>query len=200
MKIKSYVPCGAKLKSGQKCAKAPVKGAKRCRLHGGITTCKGAESPTAKPNDGLYTKFFTAEELIAYHSMELGNVDAEIKMVRLRLARAMRAEELDSLGQLPDIPANGRPRNSELESRKEVRVARRQTAAAIAAGTAPEMQMIQEERHYKKVDYRAAIHTCLQRLESLEKTRAELERMAKEEKGGDDLVAALTSLADRLPV
>lgn len=185
MKIKSYVPCGAKLKSGQPCAKPPVKGEKRCRLHGGITALRGADSPTARPNDSLYTKFMTPEEVIAFHEMELGTVDAEIKLARTRLARAMKMEEQDAMGELPDATTGRPPRGEELESRIE------------RDGGGP--TTVHEERHYRKVDYRAAIHACLSRIESLEKTRAELAKMANGG-GSEDLVAALTKLADRLPV
>lgn len=169
---KGYKPCGAKLRNGQPCAKPPLAGETRCRLHGGATkTSRGATAPQAKPNEGLYTKFYTAAELVEHDAMELGTVDAEIKLVRLRLARALRMEELDALGELPaNIPGNsGRPSKlEELESRIERDGGGKNT--------------VHEERHYKKVDYRGAIHICLSRIESLEKTRAELAKLAK----GDD--------------
>lgn len=164
---KTYIPCGAKLRNGQPCAKPPLKGAKRCRLHGGDTGCKGPDSPTARPNDGLYTKYMTAEEVIAFHEMELGTVDAEIRLARTRLARAMKAEEQDALGLLPDQTTGRPPHSEELETRIE------------RNGGGP--LTVHEERHYRKVDYRAAIHVCLVRIESLEKTRAELAKLAAAE-------------------
>lgn len=136
---------------------------------------RGENSPTAKPNDSLYTKFFTAEELIHFSEMELGTVDAEIKLVRLRLARAMKMEEMDANGTLADIPVTGRPRGSKLKQNRpppgeelESRIER--------DGGGP--MTVTEERHYRKVDYRAAITVCLGRIESLEKTRAELAKLA----------------------
>lgn len=184
----TYTKCGAKLRSGQSCAKPPIKGEKRCRLHGGITKTAGADSVTAKPG-GLYSKFYTAEELAAIQNMELGNVDLEIQLVRIRLARALEMEELDRNGELDlDIEGNkGRPsaKGIELESKIERDGGGENT--------------VYEERHYKKIDYRAAIASCLQRLESLERTRAELAKLASMS-SNEDLAAALARLADRLPV
>lgn len=166
---KSYKPCGATLKSGQPCAKPPSAGSTRCRLHGGATP-RGAHTSVAKPNEGLYTKFYTAAELAEHDSMELGTVDAEIKLARLRLARALKMEAMDAAGELEaNIEANnGRPRKGEeLASRIE------------RDGGGP--MTVHEERHYRKIDYRAAIVVCLTRIESLEKTRAELAKLAKDD-------------------
>lgn len=168
---KGYTPCGAKLRNGQPCAKPPLAGETRCRLHGGATkTSRGSTAPQAKPGTGLYTKFYTAAELAAHEAMELGTVDAEIKLVRIRLARALKMEELDAAGELEaTIEAdNGRPRKSEeLESR-------------IMRDGGGE-NTVREERHYRKIDYRAAIAVCLTRIESLERTRAELAKLAKDD-------------------
>ncbi len=99
--------------------------------------------------------------------MELGTVDAEIKVVRLRLARAMKMEDLDSRGELPDATTGRPPKGEELETRIERDGGGENTVHA--------------ERHYRKIDYRAAINTCLARIESLEKTRAELAKLAAAE-------------------
>jgi len=171
---KNYTPCGAKLRNGQSCAKPPLAGRPRCRLHGGVTTTKGPESPTARPNDSLYTKFMTTEEVIAFHEMELGTVDAEIKLVRTRLARAIKQEGMAA---------------EELAEELETRIER------DGGGE----NTVHEERHYRKVDYRAAINVCLSRIESLEKTRAELAKLSSMS-SNEDLTSALCRLADRLPV
>lgn len=146
---------------------------------------RGADSITARPNDSLYTKYFNAEELADYHEMELGNVDAEIKLVRLRLARAMKMEDMDSRGELEARDAHGRTLSEELESRIE----------RDGGGE----NVVHTERHFKKVDYRSAINACLGRIESLEKTRAELAKHASAI-GNEDIATALCRLADRLPV
>lgn len=163
---KGYTTCGAKLKSGQACAKPPIKGEKRCRLHGGITETRGAESVTAKPG-GIYSKFYTAEELVAIQEMELGNVDFEIQLARTQLARAMKLAELDAAGELPMCPVTGRPSSDELAVRIE----------RDGGGG----NTVHEERHYRKIDYRAAMSAALKRVESLEKTRAELAKLAKDD-------------------
>lgn len=158
--------CGAKLKSGQACAKSPIKGETRCRLHGGITKTAGAESVTAKPG-GIYSKFYTAEELANLQDMELGNVDFELQLARTQLARAMKLADLDAAGELPLNNANGRPSSEELAMRIE--------RDGGGPGTVP------EERHYRKIDYRAAMGAALKRVESLERTRAELAKLAKDD-------------------
>ena len=35
---KAYARCGAKTRSGTPCAKYPINGKRRCRLHGGLST------------------------------------------------------------------------------------------------------------------------------------------------------------------
>ena len=35
---KAYARCGAKTRSGKPCAKYPINGKRRCRLHGGLST------------------------------------------------------------------------------------------------------------------------------------------------------------------
>jgi len=173
-KTKTYKTCGAKLRSGQSCAKPPVKGEKRCRLHGGITKTAGAESVTSNPG-GIYSKFYTAEELANLQSMELGNVDFELQLARTQLARAMKLADLDAAGELPMSPVKGRPTSHELAARIE----------RSGAGGAS------EERQYRKIDYRTAMAMALKRVESLERTRAELAKLAKEDGAAQKAPAVL---------
>lgn len=182
--------------------KPPVEGQKRCKYHGGIVTA-GPDSPSAKPG-GIYSQFFTAEELVVCAGLTPGSVDAELALARIRLARALKLEALDAAGYPAMSCARGKSKSKaplpgeELETRKETFYAQKQSAAAIKAGEEPTMQKVQDERHYKKIDYRRAIISSLNTIESLERTRAELAKAAQGN-GNEDLVAALAKLADRLP-
>lgn len=204
MQIKKQNLCGAKAKhSGLPCTKPAVEGQKRCKYHGGIVKIAGADSVTARPG-GIYSQFYTAEELLLCAGMELGSVDAEIALARIRLARALKLEALDAAGYPAMSCARGKSKSKaplpgeELETRKETFYAQKQSAAAIKAGEEPTMQKVQDERHYKKIDYRRAIISSLNTIESLERTRAELAKAAQGN-GNEDLVTALAKLADRLP-
>lgn len=165
------VRCGAQNRSGKPCQKRPLLGRTRCRLHGGITKTKGV-SYNATPGS-IYSRFLLPEELAAHDTLDLGNVDAELRLVRIRLTRALEMERRDLSGDL----------EPELESRIE--------RDGGGKGT------VYAERHFRKIDYRAAINACLARIESLEKTRMELS------KGGtsaDGVADQLRALADKLPV
>lgn len=117
----------------------------RCKMHGGITKTRGT-SYAAKPGQ-LYSKYLTEEERKTFDNIELGTVEAELKLMRVRLERALR-----------DEVTHGNV--LELDTRIE------------RDGGGP--ATVDEERHYKQRDYRAIIQATLGRIESLEKTRAEL--------------------------
>ena len=121
-------------------------GRTRCRLHGGITKIKGNVS-AAKPG-ALYSKFLTDEERQRFDTMELGGVDNELKLLKVRLERYLKAEAAEGKDAL------------ELESRTE------------RDGGGP--ATVEEERTYKKKDWRLLIERLSARIESMEKTRKEL--------------------------
>lgn len=135
--------CGAKTRSGEPCKKAPIKGSTRCRNHGGKSTGAPGNKNAAKPGS-IYSKFLTPEEQETYDGLELGKVDHELRLTRIRLARALDKEndkpELDSLVQ-------------------------RQGGGPATVG---------KEVHFKRRDYVGIIDRLTARIESLERTRAEL--------------------------
>lgn len=166
------IKCGANSKTtGKPCTQWAVTGMKRCKMHGGITTTRGNKS-AVKPGT-LYSKYLTEEERKSFDNVELGTVDAELRLMRVRLDRALKAEHEQKAD----------------DTEIEIKIER--------DGGGPET--VGEERHYKKRDYKQIIQVTLARIESLEKTRAELMASGK---GGsnDDLASALRDLADRLPV
>lgn len=101
--------CGAKTRSGAPCkAKAMTNG--RCRMHGG--TNKGA--PKGNKNKvscgALYSSYYTDEEKALADGLELESIDAELRLCKIRLNRALKleAEQTDEtleLKQVVETPA-----------------------------------------------------------------------------------------------
>lgn len=97
--------CGATTRSGKPCLKSPLKGKKRCALHGGKST--GPKSPEKlKSNQnarthGIYSDAIDAIEKELWSEVEVGSLDDAIKIARLQLRRALiaqkKAEETDGL-------------------------------------------------------------------------------------------------------
>ncbi|TKB25282.1 hypothetical protein FCL47_14590 [Desulfopila sp. IMCC35006] len=83
--------CGAKKRSGEPCRKPPMKGKARCRLHGGLSTGPPLGSKNAEVH-GIYTRHLSAAESERFQSLQLGSVDDELKLCRIRLERALKAE------------------------------------------------------------------------------------------------------------
>jgi len=100
---------------------------------------------------GIYQKFLAPEEQEEWSNIELGKVDDELRLCRIRLQRALRAE----------IEANG---EVELEAVTE--------APAVMSGVP--MDETIRTKQYRRKDYQGIINTLLGRIESLEKTRKDL--------------------------
>lgn len=90
--------CGAsKRGNGEPCKRHAVPGSSRCKLHGGKST--GPKDPArpvgnsraAKPGS-IYSQFLTDEENDLLASIELGRVDDELRLTRIRLMRALSRE------------------------------------------------------------------------------------------------------------
>jgi hypothetical protein len=63
----------------------------RCRMHGGTNTGAPAGNDNAVKH-GIYRSTLTDDERADYDSLQLGDVDHELRLVRVRLARALKAE------------------------------------------------------------------------------------------------------------
>ncbi len=86
--------CGAKTRAGGRC-KAPPMANGRCRVHGGSSTGpKDARGNTNAKTHGIYQQHLTPQERRQYGALELGAVDHELRLPRIRLARALAAENL----------------------------------------------------------------------------------------------------------
>ena len=147
--------CGAKTRAGGSCKAPPMENG-RCRVHGGPST--GApKGNTNALKHGIYSKHFTDEELEIAEKIELGDVSNELRLCRIRLRRALDAEEA----------ACGEPELEEVLERD---------------GGGP--MVASEERRSRVRDYPKMVDVLLARIESLEKTRAALLRALS---GGDEI-------------
>ena len=99
-------PCGAKTRSGGKCQKAPLKGKKRCKLHGGKSSGpKDAARPdnTNAVKHGFYsTALFDDDERSLYSQAEVGGVDDEIKLAKVKLYRYVKAANSVTIQEMVD--------------------------------------------------------------------------------------------------
>ncbi|WP_325205668.1 HGGxSTG domain-containing protein [Ralstonia sp. TCR112] len=81
--------CGAKTRSGAPCKRAPMEGKTRCKLHGGAST--GAPKGNANAvKHGFYSDALTSDERVLYERAEVGSLDDEIRLARVKLHRFVR--------------------------------------------------------------------------------------------------------------
>lgn len=143
--------CGAKTRAGTPCQKAPINGATRCKFHGGKSTGNQkahGNTNAAKPGS-IFSKFLTTEENEMMDALELGKVDHLLRLANIRLVRALADEQ--RLGDKPELDA-------------------------LINRTGGGQNTVPKEGHFKRRDHRMIIDRCIARIESLEKTRAELLR------------------------
>ncbi len=80
--------CGAKTRSGQPCqSRAMANG--RCRMHGGKATETHAGNTNAVKH-GFYSDALTSDERVLYERAEVGSLDDEIRLARVKLHRYVR--------------------------------------------------------------------------------------------------------------
>lgn len=84
--------CNAKNRSGTDCKKSAIKGKTKCANHGGksIGAPKGNSYTVTH---GIFSNKLTPDESQDYSSLELGSVDHELRLMRIRLGRALDAEK-----------------------------------------------------------------------------------------------------------
>lgn len=145
--------CGAKTRSGEPCKRHSVPGSTRCKLHGGRST--GPRNQTGNRNaarpGSLYSRFLSDEEQGIAASIELGNVDEELRLTRIRLMRALQRE--NDLGDTLEV---------ESETTEPVEIDGEPTGGDLI------------KRTTKVRNYSALIDKLTARVESLEARRAAL--------------------------
>ncbi|MBU9163582.1 HGGxSTG domain-containing protein [Burkholderia multivorans] len=159
--------CGALTRSGGQCQAPVVPGKNRCRRHGGHSV--GSPGHTNARKHGIYGTYLTADEIASIHDIraQTGKLDAEIELLRVRIQRALKAEACAESNE-----------HDGLELQKFVD----KQATEFTVGP---------EHIYERVDYNGHIERLTRRLESLERTRAELldaeaKRRENEDPDGDE--------------
>ena len=151
--------CGAKTRSGEPCKRHAVVGSSRCKLHGGGASKANKGNKHAATPGSIYSQYYTEEENALASQMELGKVDEELRLTRIRLMRALAREA--EFGNTLELDS---------EKREPVIV----DGAALAG-------IEQVTTNSKVRDYSALIDKLTARIESLERTRAELAKSSPPE-------------------
>lgn len=153
--------CGAKTRSGSPCqSKAMANG--RCRMHGGKSTGAPKGNKNNLKAGGIYSQFLTDEEQIISAEMELGSLDEELKLCKIRLMRALKAEA-EQQAQVEEFD------KLELEALNE---------APSLIGGLPDNDELIQTKQFRRRDYGTIIDRLIARIESLETRRASLIQMS----------------------
>lgn len=156
--------CGAKTRSGGECARFAIKGKNRCDLHGGKSTGpkKGIEkSKKNATTHGFYTDALKKDEKELWERVEIGSIDDEIKLMRIKVFRLVKLAGDESLQDLIDAAIEitrkqgDDPRLGAFD-KTEIKVRAPQYADLIFAGIAEirklEMQRLQMMQLKKELD------------------------------------------------
>lgn len=174
--------CGAKTRSGATPG-APCKDIAmangRCKRHGGKSTGPKTPNPATGPasgvyTHGIYTKYFREDEkvLIDEKALQVGQVESELTVVRIRLKRALEAKEK---WEASLATGDGSEELVLVETTEGQRLSKEGVAVDV------------DEKKLRLPDFEGIIDRCLARIESLEKTRKELLKATEDPDGdGDD--------------
>lgn len=145
--------CGAKTRGGATCRRFPLKGKTRCKLHGGASTNQAKAGNTIALKHGLYSDAIRDDEIDLWERIEIGSLDDELKIARLRLRRLLMLQrKIEEKLELSD-------KDLEIE---EIRTFSRTGATGGA------------ESVRRAKDYKSEIRNLLQLIGNLEKTRSTL--------------------------
>ena len=145
--------CGAKKRNGEACQKPPIKGKKRCRLHGGNAGAPTGNKNSAKHN--IYSQFMTEDEIEFSQQSELHSIDSELKLCKVQLTRALMAKQAQ---------------DDAIKDQDKVAI------DSMTLGDAnPQDQGGGDRIVYKRKDYDALIDRLIGRISMLTKQRNELE-------------------------
>ena len=84
-------PCGAKTRAGGRC-QAPAMANGRCRVHGGTSSGPPKNNQHASKPGSIYSAYLTDEENAVMTRLEIGKIEDELRLCRIRLMRALKAE------------------------------------------------------------------------------------------------------------
>lgn len=151
--------CGAKTRNGGTCKKQALIGKTRCKLHGGKSTGAPKGNQNNLKSGGIYSQFFTDEEKQLSTELELGSLDDELRLTKIRLMRALKAEA-EQQEQIDKL---------ELEA---------YTESPVLIGGFPDEEELITVKQFKRRDYTSIIDRLTARIESLETRRASLVQMS----------------------
>lgn len=154
--------CGAKTRNGGTCKKNALIGKTRCKLHGGKSTGAPKGNKNNLKAGGIYSQFLTDEERAISAEMELGSLDEELKLCKIRLMRALKAEA-EQQAQVEEF------NKLELEALNE---------SPSLIGGLPDNDEIIQTKQFRRRDYGTIIDRLIARIESLETRRASLIQMS----------------------
>jgi hypothetical protein len=166
--------------TGAQCQAKAVPGKTVCRIHGGASDGAPKANQHATKH-GIYGKFLTDEEKGDFDAVtaRIGTLDAEITLLRFRMRRALDAE--------------AKAFESDVDG---LEVVQRHDREASEFGPG-------DETVRKRVDYGEHVERIARRIESLERTRAELLRIEREAGGGaadDGMTATDTFISPDEPI
>ncbi len=158
--------CGAKTRAGTRCKRHPMPNG-RCAMHGGLSTGAPPGNTNAVKH-GFYSNALLPEERDLYERAEVGSLDDEIRLARVKLHRLVRLSGSADVADLVD---------SALEVAKK-----RDTHPAIG-------QFEKSEIKVKAPQYAELIIQALDQIRKLELARAQMrlaERKLEAEEGASN--------------
>ena len=94
--------CGAKTRSGARC-KGIAMANGRCRMHGGASTGPSDQKGnTNAQTHGFYSDALTADEKVLWHRVEIGTLDDEIRLMKIKLHRLVKLSGSAEVAELID--------------------------------------------------------------------------------------------------
>lgn len=147
--------CGAKTRAGKPCQNAAMANG-RCRMHGGKSTGAPKNNQNSVKAGALYSDYYTDEEKLLADELELESIDAELRLCKIRLNRALKLEaeqtEALELERIVETPA---------------------LVGGVPITDDPDVPPVQQKTFVRK-DYEPIIQRLLGRIESLTLTRQKL--------------------------
>lgn len=161
----------------------------RCKLHGGKSTGPKNPNPAAavaaRTTMGIYERFLSEDDQTIYREAEIGSVENELRLVRVRLARTVKARKMweDHLaagtGEMSET-TDGAKMFTHVETVDDESVTKDGDVVPTTKKT------------FRLPDFDKIEQACLARIESLEKTRKELLKVGDDGDPAEPGAAKLT--------
>lgn len=159
--------CGAKTRSGKPCQRFALAGKMRCRLHGGNNGGAGKGNVNALRH-GIYSNALLPGEDEIWDSIELGKLDDELKLMRIRMRRLVEIQNKADAAMLTGDSA------AEIEA-FQVEQLVQDTEKAVVGGGSQEVTVGKNTKLTKtRRDYHAEIRQLARVIGDLELKRSEI--------------------------